>query len=183
MDYPLYPNSEPSAWCTTIKDTARWCADLVTEEPRAKADPGWRNFPRVVYAQIEHNGSNFGFRGGDLFCAAFATHHSMARLDGTLTWRGVVGGNQSAPDVSVRLWFRPDGEAGWALFPDPSEPVVPGDTPAYLRIDPLPQPKPWRDNKGNWLGLSLQIPDDPNNWVWELDLMPHYARFGDWEPL
>jgi hypothetical protein len=63
MDYPLYPNSDPSTWCTTIKDTARWCADLVTEEPRAKAAGGWRNFPRVVYAQIEHNGSGFGFRG------------------------------------------------------------------------------------------------------------------------
>jgi hypothetical protein len=102
----------------------------------------------------------------------------MARLDGTLTWRGVVDGNPSAPDVGVRLWFRPDGEAGWALFEtDPSPP------PEHVRVDPLPQARPWKDEKSNWLGLEVRIPDDPVNWVWDLTLQPHYARYGDWEPL
>jgi len=188
MDYPLYPNSDPSAWCTTIKDTARWCADLVTEELRAKAAPGWRNFPRVVFAQIEHDHTGFGFRAGDLFCTAFATHQSMFRLDGMLSSRNVDEGNPSAPDILVRVWCRPDGQAGWAFYPDlTAEKVDPAyqsmDDPAYRRIDPLPQPKPWKDDTGKWLGLTLKVPDDPVNWMWELDLQPYYARYGDWEPL
>jgi hypothetical protein len=169
---------DPSKWCTSIKAAASWCADLIPEEPRATAAPRWRNFPRVVYTQCEHFGSEFGFRGGDLFCAAFATHISMARLDGTLSWRGVLGGNPEAPDLLLHVWFRPDGEAG--LFVSGTDPKP---QPPEIRVDPLPQTTPWtKEGTGEWLGLKLQLPDS-NNPVWEFDFQPWYARYGDWEPL
>lgn len=167
---------DPSKWCTSIKDAASWCADLIPEEPRAKAASRWLNTPRVVYAQCEHFGSDLGFRGGDLFCAAFATHHSMARLDGTLSWTGVVKGNPDAPDLLLHVWFRPDGQAG--LFLSGTDPKP---QPPTIRIDPIPQPKPWIAN-GEWLGLSVQLPDS-NNPVWEVDFTPWYARYGDWDEL
>jgi hypothetical protein len=102
----------------------------------------------------------------------------MARLDGTLSWTGVVDGKPDAPDLLLRVWFRPDGQAGLFLTGTDLQPQ-----PPEIRVDPLPQPTPWtKEGTGEWLGLTLQLPDS-NNPVWELDFQPWYARYGDWEPL
>ena len=174
--------SDPDTWCSTLDDLARWCLDEVPEEPRVEAPLYLRFLPRVVNLTVEHSGSGYGFRAGDLYFSAWQTAFKKAHLRGTLSSGNVPNGVPGAPDVTVdvaiyRNFHLPDPSHDWYRLSLSGADVAVAYNEIYpleLTRFPADTSKPWQGLNAN-LGPPIDIDDTHYDSTWWINFIPSYA--------
>jgi hypothetical protein len=180
---------DPAIWCKTIDDLARWCLDLVPEESRIAAPLYLRFLPRVVNLTVEHSGSGYKFRVGDLYFGAYQTAFKKGRLSGTLSWANQSDPNSrnpNAPDIEAEVTIHRNMHAldpanDWYRLTLSGADVGPGYADIYpLELSPF-------EPGGKWQGLNVHLgppvpnPDDgdhPFPSTWWLNFKPSYVYGG-----